>query len=112
MPFNGGEAIALTDIPTGVTNFEWSKNGKKIIFISRMNREELEELTEEKKKELLPEEKTLLSIQKKKIEERKIEPRIITREEYRTGTNYKDDRNGQIYVIDVESKRVENRFSS
>ena len=43
MPFDGGEALQLTKMPNGVTHFEWSQDGKKILFISRLNKEELAE---------------------------------------------------------------------
>ena len=107
IPFDGGEAEQLTKLSTGVTgNFEWSKDGSKIIFISRMNEEELSEPSEEEKKDLISEEHIIHGTNKKKAEETKIEPRIIKRTEYRAGTSYKDDRKGQIHVIDVETKKV------
>jgi len=104
---NGGEAVQLTNIPTGVSNFRWSRDGKKIVFISRMNKEELETPSDEEKKDLLPDELTLMAINQKKLEDKKIEPRIITRSEYRAGTSYKDDRKGQIHILDIATKKIE-----
>lgn len=106
IPFDGGEAIQLTKLSNGVSNFEWSFDGKKIIFISRLNKEELEAPSEEEQKEMLSDEIALMNMEKKKLEEKKIEPRVITRTEYRAGTSYKDDKKGQIHVIDLESKKV------
>jgi dipeptidyl aminopeptidase/acylaminoacyl peptidase len=107
MPFDGGEALQLTDMPNGVTTFEWSYDGSKIIFISRLNKEELEAPTSDELKEMDPDDVALININKKKLEEKKIEPRIITRDVYKTGTAFLDDRNGQIHIIDVESKQID-----
>ncbi|NHJ46434.1 MAG: S9 family peptidase [Asgard group archaeon] len=108
MPFDGGEAIQLTKMPNGVMPFfEWSDDGTKIIFISRLNEEELSEPTPEEIKEMDPEVITLKKINKQKSEEKKLDPRIITRDVYRTGTAFKDDRYGQIHVIDIETEKIE-----
>ena len=108
MPFDGGEAIQLTKMSTGVMpSFEWSKDGKKIVFISRLNKEELVEPTPEELKLLESEDAALLQMGKKKAEEKKKEPRIINREVYRSGTSYFDDRKGQVHIIDIETKKVE-----
>ncbi|MHA1124525.1 MAG: prolyl oligopeptidase family serine peptidase [Candidatus Heimdallarchaeota archaeon] len=108
IPADGGEAIQLTNMPNGVGNFfEWSKDGKKIIFISKLNKEELAEPTPEEKKELDSDEVILMGAAKKKAEAAKVEPRVITREIYRAGTTYYDDRFGQIHVIDLKTKKVD-----
>ncbi len=107
IPSDGGEAKQLTNMPNGVLpSFEWSQDGKKIIFISRLNKEELGAPTPEEMKLMDPEEAALLHMNKQKSEEKKKEPRIISREVYRVGTSYLDDRRGQIHVIDVKSKKV------
>jgi len=106
MPFDGGEAIQLTKMPNGVTTFEWSKDGKTIVFISRLNKKELTAPTPEEMKLMESEDVALLQMSKKKDEEKKIEPRVVTREVYRTGTSYLDDRKGQIHIIDLETKEV------
>ncbi|MBN1331050.1 MAG: S9 family peptidase [Candidatus Heimdallarchaeota archaeon] len=108
IPNNGGEGIQLTTLSTGVSPpFEWSKDGKKIIFISRLNKEELEAPKPEEMKDMDPDEVTIMQMNAKKLEEKKVEPRIITRNVYRSGTSFLDDRKGQIHVIDVESGKVE-----
>ncbi|NHJ85813.1 MAG: hypothetical protein FK734_10145, partial [Asgard group archaeon] len=108
IPNDGGEAIQLTTLSTGVSPpFEWSKDGKKIVFISRLNKEELEAPSPEEMKEMDPDEVTLLTMNVKKLEEKKVEPRIITRNVYRAGTSFLDDRKGQIHVIDVETGKIE-----
>jgi len=108
IPADGGEGIALTNMPNGVLpNFEWSRDSKKIVFISRLNKAELFDLTEEEKKALDPDALQLLELKKKKAEEKKVEPRVIRREIYRTGTSFLDDRKGQIHVVDIETKKVE-----
>ncbi len=108
IPHNGGEAIQLTKMDNGVMpNFEWSLDGSKIIFISRMNEDELKAPTPEEMKEMDPDDVTLLKINTKKQEEKKIEPRIITRDVYRSGTSFFDDRKGQIHVIDIKTKKIE-----
>jgi dipeptidyl aminopeptidase/acylaminoacyl peptidase len=106
IPFDGGEAIQLTKMPNGVSTLEWSQDGKNIVFISRLNMEELTEPSPEEMKLMESEDAALLQMGKKKAEEKKIEPRVITREVYRTGTAYLDDRKGQVHIIDLETKEV------
>ena len=108
IPMDGGEALQLTNMPNGVGGFfEWSKDGSRIIFISSLNKEELAEPTPEKKKELDSDEIVLMAAAKKKAEAEKIEPRVITRDIYRAGTSYFDDRFGQIHVIELKTKKVD-----
>ncbi|MHA1742647.1 MAG: prolyl oligopeptidase family serine peptidase [Candidatus Heimdallarchaeota archaeon] len=108
LPADGGEGLPLTSMPNGVLpNFEWSRDGTKLVFISKMNKEELFGPAEEELKSLDPDAAMLLEMKKKKAEEKKVEPRIITREVYRTGTSFLDDRKGQIHVVDVSTKKVE-----
>ncbi|MBD3189720.1 MAG: prolyl oligopeptidase family serine peptidase [Candidatus Heimdallarchaeota archaeon] len=107
IPYDGGEAQQLTNIPTGVAFFDWSKDGKKILFISRMNKEELEAPPPKAKKDWPAVEVKLKKLMEKEREQKKKEPKVIERLIYRAGTSYRDDRNGQIHVLDLETKKVE-----
>ncbi|NHJ87892.1 MAG: S9 family peptidase [Asgard group archaeon] len=108
IPHNGGEAVQLTNMLNGVTPpFEWSKDGKKIIFISRLNEDELNAPTPDEMKDWDQDEVLVYTTNKKKLEEKKVEPRIITKMVYRSGTSFFDDRNGQIHVLDLETKKVD-----
>jgi dipeptidyl aminopeptidase/acylaminoacyl peptidase len=104
---DGGEAIQLTNVENGVSSFEWSNDDSKIIFCSGLNENELHDPKKEELKEMLPEEKQLFNIEKKKREKEKTEPREITRMIYRAGTSFLDDRRQQVFVIDIKEKEVD-----
>lgn len=100
---NGGEARAITTMPNGATNPVWSPDGKRLAFNSRMNAEERKR--EDSGKDDAPPSNELEAKHRKEIKEdeekKKIDPRIITKLPYRTGTEYSDDRYAHIYVMDV-----------
>jgi len=100
---NGGEARAITSMPNGATNPVWSPDGKRIAFNSRANDEERKR--EDSGKEDAPPSNELEAKHRTEIKEdeekKKIDPRIITRLPYRTGTEYFDDRYTHIYVMDM-----------
>ncbi len=106
MPFTGGEAIQLTTVENGVIAFNWSKDGKEIVFISRLNKEELERPSSEKLGKMAADELTLLDMKRKHKEKTKIDPRVIRRTDYLLDTSFRDDRYGQIFVINLKSKKV------
>jgi dipeptidyl aminopeptidase/acylaminoacyl peptidase len=106
MPFSGGEAIQLTNVDNGVTNFNWSKDSKEIVFISRMNKEELERPTPEKFAKMDKDELALIDMKSKQSEKAKLDPRVIRRTDFTLDMSYRDDRYGQIFVINLKSKKV------
>jgi len=100
---NGGEARAVTSMPNGATNPVWSPDGKRLAFNARLNAEERKR--EDSGKEDAPPSNELEAKHRKELKEdeekKKIDPRIITRLPYRTGTEYLEDRYAHIYVMDV-----------
>ncbi len=106
MPFTGGEAVQLTSVENGVTDFNWSKDSKKIVFISRLNKEELEKPSPDKLRKMDSDDLALLEMKKKQNEKVKVDPRVIRRADYLLDTTFRDDRNGQIFVIDLKSKKT------
>lgn len=100
---DGGEAWQLTSITQGVAVYAWSPDGTQITFLSRTNAEERAAELEDKPKTPLSKLEAKLEEEKKKdIEQRKIDPRFITRLIFRSGTEYRDDRRSHVYVQDVK----------
>ncbi|NHJ31659.1 MAG: S9 family peptidase [Asgard group archaeon] len=106
MPFTGGEAVQLTNVENGVTFFNWSKDSKKIVFISRLNKEELERPSPAKLAKMDADELAILEMKRKQNEKVKIDPRIIRRSDFLLDTSFRDDRNGQIFVINLKTKKA------
>jgi len=106
MPFTGGEAVQLTSVENGVTAFNWSKDSKKIVFISRLNKEELGKPSPDKLRKMDSDDIAILEMKRKRNEKAKADPRVIRRTDYLLDTSFRDDRNGQIFVIDLKSKKT------
>jgi dipeptidyl aminopeptidase/acylaminoacyl peptidase len=106
MPFTGGEAVQLTSVENGVTTFNWNKDSKEIVFISRLNKEELERPSPSKLVKIDVDELAILETKRKRIEEAKIDPRVIRRTDFLLDTSFRDDRFGQIFVINLKTKKV------
>ncbi len=115
---DGGEAFPFTSVPNGVTSFNWSLDGSKIIFHHRVNLQEQQEEDKDKKGENKLEDdsipfndallqKKIKDLTKEEEEKNKINPRKINRVVYRKGTAYLDDRYSQIYILDIKSKKIE-----
>ena len=97
----GGEAVALTDLPRGAGGPEWSPDGRTIAFMSTMNDEDLKKWKEKREAKTGEEKK-----EKKKEgedEERESDVRVITRAQYRlNGGGYLDAaRPGHLWTIEV-----------
>lgn len=111
LDLSGGEGIKYTSLANGVQGYSWSLDDKKIALIHPVNVEEMQEEDEKAKKEEQKEYDELqLKIEKLKKEEqekKKTDPRIIKKIVYRKGTTYLTDRYQQIYLLDIESKKVE-----
>lgn len=108
---DGGEAKQLTYLWNGASGPEWSPDGKKILFTSRINAKERQ--AESKKgiqnEPLSPKEIEKMQRKWEKEEAEKADPRWIERTIYRAGTEYFDDRNSHIYILDAatgEIKRI------
>jgi dipeptidyl aminopeptidase/acylaminoacyl peptidase len=52
LPMNGGEAIALTDLPNGVEEYHWSPDGKMIALLSEEELPEAKQAEMERRKKL------------------------------------------------------------
>ena len=81
LDLRGGEPRQLSDVKGGVSDFEWSPDGKAFVFVSRDPKPEGEE-----------------------DDESAPPPIVITRRQFkRDGRGYLDDRRTHLYVLDVES---------
>lgn len=100
---DGGESRELTAMPQGASDLAWSPDGRRIAFLSRVNqaeraREDRGEQEPEPEDEWARDQATA---RRDHEEERRFDPRVLTRLPYRSGTEFFDDRRNHIYVLDV-----------
>ncbi|MCS7056557.1 MAG: S9 family peptidase [Thermoflexales bacterium] len=109
-----GEAQSATAHPNGVEAFEWSPDGRRIAFTARMRADECAKEDEAAAKREAAEERGDAATmpkdawelkrekeQKQHEEEMRLDPRVISRVPYRTGTTFIEDRYSHIYVVDA-----------
>ena len=112
IPVDGGEAQPLTALDTGATDPAWRPDGTEIAFLSRVH-----ELDKAREGAVTADAQPTDDWEKKRkteenqhIEEERLDPRVIRRLPYRSGTSFLDDRHSHIYVIPVE-RSDENRLA-
>ncbi|MBL8096018.1 MAG: S9 family peptidase [Anaerolineales bacterium] len=101
----GGEAWALTSSANGAVNPVWSPDGKQLAYLSDVNADERQAEDEGKEP---PSPSDSLDARhrgerKAEDEKRKLDPRVIQKLPYRTGTEYYDDRTTHLYVMAVDA---------
>jgi len=100
---NGGEARKLTDMRQGATDPAWSPDGTHIAFLSRFNVAERRDEDRGITPPTDPDELRQFEERKRKQEDSRRDPRIITRLPYRLLNYYLDDRHNHIYVVKIET---------
>lgn len=101
IPVDGGEAEAITGLPTGASNPVWSPDGKYIAFVSSLNRQELD-----LEANPLPAPPTMFFAEQQKAflahqAGQAVDPRVMNELPFRTGTDYIDGRRSHIYLVEV-----------
>ena len=100
---DGGEARCITSLPRGVSDPVWSPDGCRIALLSRVSAADRER--EDRGEAEPPPEDELdrrhAEERRAREEERRIDPRVISRLPYRSGVAYYDGRYSHIYVVDV-----------
>ncbi|MCX6015820.1 MAG: S9 family peptidase [Chloroflexales bacterium] len=98
---DGGEAEAITAIPTGASSPVWSPDGQYIAFVSSLNRQELD-----LEANPLPAPPTMFFAEQQKAflahqAGQAVDPRVMNELPFRTGTDYIDGRRSHIYLVEV-----------
>jgi dipeptidyl aminopeptidase/acylaminoacyl peptidase len=104
---HGGEAQVLTNLPFGASDPAWSPDGRQLAFLSRSNDAERASEAEPPAPPADAWEAKRRKEQQKHDEERRNDPRVVTRLPYRSGTSFFDDRRRHVYVVDVPPGDIE-----
>ena len=117
LPMSGGEARSIASHPNGVGGFEWSPDGAGIAYTASMRPDECakEDEANQETRDKTEDNKTSKEAwdfkrekeQKQHDEELRLDPRVIERFPYRTGTAFMEDRFAHIYVVDVPASFAE-----
>ncbi|MGQ9876472.1 MAG: prolyl oligopeptidase family serine peptidase [Chloroflexus sp.] len=103
IPVDGGEARQITSHPNGASDPAWSPDGRYIAFLAPVNAEEQvrEDAGETPPPPADAWEARRSREQRQHEEEMRVDPRVITKLPYRSGTSYFDDRRRHIYLVEV-----------
>ncbi|MCX7939677.1 MAG: hypothetical protein N2545_09620, partial [Thermoflexales bacterium] len=105
LPLSGGEARTIATHPNGIEAFAWSPDARAIAFTAKMRPDECDAEDAASSAEPAPfkDAWTLKreKEQKQHEEEQRLDPRVIRRVPYRTGTAFIDDRYAHVYVAAV-----------
>lgn len=91
-----GEAYPITAHPNGVSSFEWSPTGDRIVFGAIVDKEE-----RDREDNPGPDGPSTGQAAKGGIPANKQDPRVIRTSPFRTGTTYFEDRTRHIYLASV-----------
>ena len=86
----GGEAFPLTELEAGVSSFQWSPDGNRMLLVLRIGAESAKPRTKEEKKEPQPD---IQVVRHAKYKANGIHP-------------YLDEKRSHLWIIDINSKKV------
>jgi dipeptidyl aminopeptidase/acylaminoacyl peptidase len=100
---DGGEARQVTAHPNGASDPAWSPDGRALACLAVVSEEERrrEDSGEPPPAPADQWEAKRAKEQRQRDEERKIDPRVVTKLPYRSGTSYFDERRRHIYFVEL-----------
>ena len=99
---SGGEAFPVTEFEAPVVDFEWNSDNSAFLVIADVSQEDINSIVSPQKKPsfvLEPEEFEVHESKKKTKKELRTDPRVITEAYYREGTNYRDGKFRQPFIV-------------
>lgn len=108
LPLVGGEARSAVTHPNGIEAFAWSPDGTRVAFSAKLRPDEgeAEDIQASSDGQSAPSFKDAWTLKREReakqhLEEQRLDPRVIQRVPYRTGTTYIDDRYAHLYVATI-----------
>jgi dipeptidyl aminopeptidase/acylaminoacyl peptidase len=100
---DGGEARQVSSLPNGASDPAWSPDGRTLACLSPVSEEERrrEDAGEQPPAPADAWEARRAKEQRQHDEERTIDPRVVSRLPYRSGTSYFDERRRHVYLIEL-----------
>ncbi len=108
-PFDGGEAIQVTDLPNGIIDYEWLPEENGFILIAPLSGEDIEKINKKPQPPdplLEPVEFAAWKTKEEQKKQLKNDPRVINRTRYRVETYYVEDKFSMLVLLNASIPKL------